>query len=283
VTTVAAGRSAVVQVRARFAGLSERRACKYLGTPLSSQRFRSVRTPDTAVRTRLKELAGQYVRWGLPMLLTLLRREGWIDNHKRIERIYKEEQLKVRRRKRKRVAVERRPVPVPTRVNECWAIDFMHDVFSTGRRYRIFNVLDLHGREGLSSESDTSLPSRRVVDLLDAIALERGSPERIVCDNGPEFRSRVFDAWAYEHGITIEFIQPGKPTQNPSVESFNGKMRNEWINAHWWRTIEEARQGNEEFRRIYNTVRPHRSLGNKTPAKFAAANRSQLKPQAVGT
>ena len=162
-------------------------------------------------------------------------------------------------------------------------MDFMHDVLSTGRRYRIFNVLDVHGREGLLSESDTSLPSRRVVDLLDEIALERGYPERIVCDNGPEFRSRVFDAWAYTHGITIDFIQPGKPTQNPFVESFNGKMRNEWINAHWWRTIDEARQGNEEFRGIYNTVRPHRSLGGKTPEEFAAAGRSQLKPQAVGT
>ena len=282
-TTVAARRAAVVEARAHFAGLSERRACRFVGAPVSSQRYRSVRRPDTPLREALKEVAGRYVRWGLPMLVTLLRRDGWLDNHKRIERIYGEEGLKVRRRKRKRVAVERQPMPTPSRINECWAMDFMSDVLSSGRRYRIFNVVDVLSHECLASFADTSLPSSRIVALLEEIALERGYPERVMCDNGPEFRSRAFDAWAYDHGITIAFIQPGKPVQNAFVESFNGKMRNEWLNAHWWRTITEAKAGSEEFRRIHNTIRPHRSLGKRTPEEFAAAERKLLKPQAVGT
>jgi len=250
---------------------------------LSSQRYRSVRRPDGELRERLRTLAGQYVRWGCPMMVTLLQREGWADNHKRIERIYREEGLKVRKRKRKRVAVERRPLPAPTAINECWAMDFMHDVLTTGRRYRIFNTVDVRSRECLTSESDTSLPAKRVIAVLDQVALDRGYPKRIVCDNGPEFRSRAFDAWAYEHGIAIEFIQPGKPVQNAHCESFNGKMRNEWINTHWWRTLTEAKQGNEEFRMLHNTVRPHRSLGKQTPEQFAAAVQQQSNLQAVTT
>ena len=282
-TTVAARRAAVGEARTRFAGLSERRACRFIGAPLSSHRYRSVRKPDTELRTRLCALAGEHVRWGFPTLLDLLEREGWTDNHKRVERIYKEEGLTVRRRKRKRVAVERHPMTAPSRVNECWAMDFMHDVLASGRHYRIFNVVDVRSRECLVCESDTSLPSKRVIQLLDEIGLDRGYPQRIVCDNGPEFRSRAFDAWAYEQGIMIAFIQPGKPVQNAFSESFNGKMRDQWLNAHWWRTIAEARQGNEEYRRLYNTVRPHRSLGKRTPVEFAAAERLQLISQAVGT
>jgi len=273
---VAARRAAVAQAPRRFAGLSERRACRFLGAPTSNHRYRSVRRPDTALRDALKEVAGRRARWGFPMLLTLLRREGWKDNHKPVERIYREEGLKVRRRKL--VAVERHPLPEPSQVNECWAIDFMSDVLSSGRRYRIFNVIDARNRESLVSESDTSLPSLRVIRLLDEITLERGYPQRIVCENGPDFRSRAFDAWAYEHGITMALIQPGKPVQNAFGESFNGKMRSEWLNGHCWRTVTDARQRNEEFRRIHNTIRPHRSFGNQTPEEFAPADRAQLRP-----
>jgi putative transposase len=283
VTTVAARRAAVVEARNRHAGLSERRACRYVGASASSHRYRSVRLPDAALRGRLRELASQYVRWGCPLLHLLLRREGWRVNHKRTERLYREEGLKVRRRRRKRVAVERKPFAMPSEANECWAMDFMSDALSTGRRYRIFNVVDVRTRECLVCESDTSLPAARVIDLLDEVAIERGYPRRIVCDNGPEFRSRVFDAWAYEHGVVVGFIQPGKPAQNAFGESFNGKMRNEWLKAHWWRTIAEARDGNEEFRRIHNTIRPHRSLGKMTPAEFAAADGSNINKQTVGT
>ena len=254
-----------------------------MGAPTSSHRYRSIRGSDEPLRGRLRELASQYVRWGCPLLHDMLYREGLVVNRKRTERIYREEGLKVRRRRRKRVSVARTPFVIPSAANECWAMDFMSDVLSTGRRYRIFNVLDVRTREGLVCESDTSLPAVRVVELLDQVAIDRGYPKRIVCDNGPEFRSRAFDAWAYEHGVTVAFIQPGKPAQNAFVESFNGKLRNEWLNVNWWRTIEEARQGNEEFRTIHNTIRPHRSLGRLTPAEFAAADGSKLNQQAVDT
>jgi putative transposase len=207
-------------------------------------------------------------------LHVLLEREGRRVNVKRVYRLYREEGLAVRRRKRKRVAVARAPQPTPTRLNESWAMDFMSDVLVGGRRYRILNVLERLSREDLASEVDTSLPAVRVIRVLDEIALERGYPARIVIDNGSEFRSAAVDAWAYEHGVALEFIQPGKPIQNAAVESFNGRMRDELLNQHWWRTLDEARRAVAAYREDYNRVRPHSALGNRTPEEFAATLRS---------
>lgn len=153
-------------------------------------------------------------------------------------------------------------------------MDFMSDVLVGGKRYRILNVVEALSREGLASEVDTSLPAPRVTRALDEIALERGYPARITIDNGSEFRSAALDAWAYEHGVMLEFIQPGKPMQNPFVESYNGRMRDELLNQHWWRTVAEARTAIEAHREDYNQVRPHSSLGDRTPAETAAALRS---------
>ncbi len=175
----------------------------------------------------------------------------------------------MRRRKRKRVAVARRPLATPQRVNECWAMDFMSDALASGRRYRVFNVVDVLSREGLAGEADTSLPAVRVTGVLDEIALLRGYPARIVVDNGPEFRSTQLDAWAYAHGVTLEFIQPGKPMQNAVMESYNGRMRDELLNLHWWRSIAEARDALDAYRQDFNEVRPHSALDNQTPSQFA--------------
>jgi putative transposase len=149
--------------------------------------------------------------------------------------------------------------------------------------FRIFNVVDDLSREGLASEVDTSFPARRVIQVLEEIALERGYPERIVCDNGPEFRSRVLDEWAYENGITLDFIQPGKPIQNPYVESFNGKMRDECLNVHWFADLDDARSMIEDWRKDYTQVRPHSSLGNRTPSEFAQALNIQLRLQELAS
>lgn len=219
-------------------------------------------------------LAIERVRWGYRRLHVLLKREGQQVNVKRVYRIYREEGLAVRRRKRKRVAVARAPQPAPTRLNERWAMDFMSDVLVGGRRYRILNVLERLSREALASEVDTSLPALRVIRVLEEIALERGYPCGITVDNGSEFRSSALDAWAYEHGVTLEFIQPGKPIQNATVESFNGRMRDELLNQHWWRTLDEARRAVAAYREDYNQVRPHSALGNQTPEGFASALRS---------
>jgi putative transposase len=213
----------------------------------------------------------------------LLRREGIKANHKAVYRLYREEGLAVRRRKRKRVSVPGRPMMVPQRVNERWSMDYMSDVLRGGRRIRIFNVVDDLSREGLASEVDTSLPAGRVIQALEEIALERGYPERIVCDNGPEFRSRLVDEWAYEHAVSLDFIQPGKPIQNPFVESFNGKMRDECLNVHWFGDLAEARLLIEAWRRDYTQVRPHSSLGNRTPSEFAQAFSIQIGLQGLAS
>lgn len=262
-----------MEARLHHAGLSERRACRFFGHPPSSQRYRSRRPAQDELRSRLRDLAIERVRWGYRRLHLLLEREGRTVNVKRVYRLYREEGLAVRRRKRKRVAVPRAPQPAPTRLNERWTMDFMSDVLAGGRRYRILNVVERLTREALASEVDTSLPALRVIRALDEIALERGYPEGIVVDNGTEFRSMALDAWAYEHGVTLEFIQPGKPIQNAVVESFNGRMRDELLNQHWWRTIDEARRAVAAYREDYNHVRPHSGLGNRTPAECAATLR----------
>lgn len=266
---VADRRAAVT--KALEAGLSQRRSCWLVGLERKTFRYRSRRPRREDLRLRLRSLAEERVRWGYRRLHVLLRREGIQANHKAVYRLYREEGLAVRRRKRKRVAVPRRPMVLPQRVNERWSMDYMSDVLRSGRRIRIFNVVDDLSREGLRSDVDTSFPARRVIQVLEELALERGYPERIVCDNGPEFRSQALDTWAYERGVQLDFIQPGKPVQNPFVESFNGKMRDECLNVHWFADLGEARRLIEDWRQDYTQVRPHSSLGNRTPSEFAEA------------
>jgi putative transposase len=226
-------------------------------------------------------LALERVRWGYRRLHLLLRREGVQVNIKRTYRLYREEGLAVRRRKRKRVAVPRQPMVTPQRVNECWAMDFMSDSLASGRRYRVFNVVDMLSREGLAGEVDTSLPAVRVIGVLEEIALVRGYPARIILDNGPEFRSTRLDAWAYEHKVALEFIQPGKPIQNAVMESYNGRMRDELLNQHWWRSVAEARDAVDAYRQDFNDVRPHSALDNRTPSEFARRYTETLNSQRI--
>ena len=263
--------------------MSQRRACAVLDAPLSSQRYRSRRAPQEGLRQRLRELAVERVRWGYRRLHIVLQREGIAVNHKRLYRLYREEGLAVRRRKRKRVAVARQPMTPPTRFNECWAMDYMSDSLASGRRFRIFNVVDALSREGLAVTVDTSLPAVRVIQALEEIALLRGYPARITVDNGPEFRSRAMDAWAYEHHVTLDFIQPGKPIQNAVIESYNGRMRDELLNQHWWRSIAEARDAIDAYREDFNEVRPHSALNNQTPGEFARRYAATLNLQRLAS
>jgi len=260
-------------VTARF-GLSLRRACRLVGLWRSTQQYRPHRADDSALRGRLRELAEQRRRFGAPRLHVLLRREGWTVNHKRTERLYRAEGLALRRKRhRKRAAGVRVLLPRPTRPTERWSMDFLHDRLEDGRRFRVLTMVDDYSRECPALVADTSLTGARVVQVLERLADTSGLPALITVDNGPEFAGSALDAWAYRRGIQLYFIEPGHPTQNAYVESFNGKIRDECLNEHWFTTLEEARCLIEAWRQDYNTVRPHSSLGDLTPAEFAKAER----------
>ncbi|MBZ0254056.1 MAG: IS3 family transposase, partial [Candidatus Methylomirabilis sp.] len=253
-------------------GLSERRGCRLLGLGRSVKRHRSRRGDDGTVRARLRELALERPRFGYRRLHLLLRREGVGVNHKRVWRLYREEGLKVRRRGRKRVRSEgRAPSREATRANERWSMDFMADALADGRRVRTLNLVDDYTRECLWIEVGPSIPGARVVQLLEHLRESRGLPEELTVDNGPEFTCRMMDAWAYERGVTLRFIDPGKPAQNAYIESFNGKFRDECLNEHWFLGVEDAREKIGLWREDYNGARPHTSLGGATPAEFAKA------------
>jgi putative transposase len=197
-------------------------------------------------------------------------------NHKRVERLYREEKLMLKRRRRKGVAHARVPAPLPARLNERWSMDFMSDALADGRKLRLFNVVDDFSREALAMEVDTSITALRVTRVLDRIARERGGyPNAIVMDNGPEFTSRELDQWAHRHGVRLDFIDRGKPVQNCFVESFNGRVREECLDLHWFIDLDDARRTMASWKREYNEERGHGSLGKMTPSAFAKRARDR--------
>ena len=274
VTTEA--RRTVVTYVERSADISERRACRYTGVHRALCRYAARRPDDCALLKRMKKLAAERPRWGVPRLVWRLHRDGWPDNHKRIERIYREEGLAVRRRSKKRVARPRVIKPTVTSPNERWSMDFVRDTLADGRVFRAFTLVDDCTRECPVIEVDTSLSGERVVRVLDRVAITRGLPTSIVCDNGPEFVSRALDEWAHRRGVALLFIRPGHPVENCYVESFNGKLRDECLNQHWFLSLADARLKIEAWREEYNTARPHRGLAQSTPLEFAGRIQREL-------
>ena len=258
--------------------LSERRSCTLIGISASSLRYRPRRLQVNGLAERMLALARERPRYGYRRLHVLLRREGFEVNHKRVHRLYRREGLMVRRRLRKRLTrAARAPRPLPSRANERWSLDFVSDQLADGRVFRTLNVVDDFTRECRAIEVDTSLSGARVARVLEAASLEYGRPSVLVSDNGPEFISKALDAWAYRNRVELHFIQPGKPTQNAFVESFNGRFRDECLNEHWFESLNEARAVIEEWRSDYNGYRPHSSLGDITPEEFAqVAERTAL-------
>ena len=268
----AAFRLAVGLVMKEF-DLSLRRACRVLGFNRSSWHYQSRRVEPKGLLTRLRALASKRPRWGYRMLHLMLRREGHAINHKRVYRLYKMEGLAVRQKLRKRMAaIARTVLPAPSAPNERWSMDFVSDVTAAGRRFRIFAVVDDFTREVLTLVVDTSIGGLGVCRELALIAAVRGLPKLIVMDNGPEFTGKALDAWAYQVGVKLHFIRPGKPVENAYVESFNGKLRNECLNQHWFLDLDDARRIIEAWRIDFNEVRPHSSLDGMTPKEYAAAN-----------
>ena len=270
-----ARREAVRFVQERFA-VSQRRACGLAGIQPSTIRYRPRARDDAPLRLRLAELARERSRFGYRRLHVLLRREGFAVNHKKVLRLYQLASLNLRRQKRKRMPSLARGVPaLPTRPNECWALDFVSDTLAWGRRIRCLTVVDCFTRESPAIEVDTSLPGERVVRVLEHLAVQRGFPETVLMDNGPELTSRVLDQWAYAHGVQLRFIDPGKPIQNAFIESFNGRFRDECLNQHWFVNLAQARHIVDAWRLDYNRARPHSSLGYLTPDEFAAQIQSR--------
>ena len=259
---------------------SERRACRLMMLAVTTYRYRSQRT-DEPLRTKLVQLAREKPRFGYRRLHVLLRRSGERVNHKRLHRIYCEAGLRIRRKKRKHCVREGKPLVARTSANQEWALDFAHDAVACGRAIRVLSVMDAYTGECLALEVDTSFASRRVTRVLEQIVNERGVPQAIRCDNGPELTSRHFLAWCVERKIELLHIQPGKPTQNAHVESFHARLREECLHVSWFQNLFDARRKIAAWRKEYNQERPHSSLGYKTPSEFAALqaasfNRAEL-------
>jgi putative transposase len=268
--TPAARREAVAVLRERLE-VSERRACTMIGICRMTLRYRSRRPHDGVLRERMKALAHERRRFGYRRLHVLLRREGYVVNHKRLFRLYREERLTVRRRGgRKRAIGTRAPMALPVRPNDRWSLDFVSDQLLDGRRFRILAVVDDCTRECLSLVADTSLSGMRVTRELDRLVAQRGKPRTIISDNGTELTSNAILTWADQRRVGWHYIAPGKPVQNAFIESFNGRLRDELLNETLFRSLPHARATLQGWRRDYNTDRPHSRLGWLTPAVYAA-------------
>ena len=282
--TPAVKREAVAHLR-KAHEMSERRACQAIGCDRMTVRYRSRRPDDAPLRERLRALAQERRRFGYRRLILYLRAEGFVVNHKRLFRIYREEKLMVRKRGgRKRAVGTRAPMLVPTRPDERWSLDFVSDQFANGRRFRILTVVDDCTRECLAAVADTSLSGVRVARELDQIIARRGQPRMIVSDNGTELTSNAIIAWAIERQVDWHYIAPGKPTQNAFIESFNGRLRDEFLNDTLFTSLIHARFALQDWCEDYNTARVHSRIGWLAPAVYAAqfAPRRAEAPRRVG-
>jgi putative transposase len=266
----AAKREAVAHLR-NVLQMSERRACTLVAADRKMIRYRSRRPPDVELRARLRELANRRRRFGYRRLFILLRDQGEPSGVNRIYRLYREEGLTVRKRKARRRAVgTRTPILVEAKVNARWSLDFVHDQFARGRRFRILNIVDDVTRECLAAIPDTSISGRRVARELAVLIERRGKPGLIVSDNGTEFTSNAMFAWTRDNKISWHFVAPGEPTQNGFCESFNGRMRDELLNESLFMGLDHARERIANWIADYNQRRPHSALGYMTPAAYAA-------------
>jgi putative transposase len=225
---------------------------------------------NVALRVRIRELAAQRRRFGAFRIWRMLRRQKWPVNIKRVERIYREEELSLRlKRRKKQAAAARVPLPAPTAPNQVWSMDFVWDTLRSGRRLKILTIVDDFTRECLAIEVDFGLNGKRVVQILDRLFEARGKAAALRMDNGPEFTGNAMDGWAYDNGVQLDFIRPGKPNENAFIESFNGRLREECLNDNQFLTLVEAQTIIEAWRKDYNEERPHSSLDGLTPSEFA--------------
>lgn len=253
--------------------MSERKACRLVGLSRSTMRYECCdHSEDDMIKERMQAIAGKWKRFGYRRINTMLMREGIEINHKRAYRLYKEAGLSLKR-KTKRRTYEKRGMPDRSNVispNDRWSMDFVSDTTRNGNKIRIFALLDEVTRECLDIEVETSIGGQQVTRYLNKAILFYGKPREILSDNGPEFTSNALNSWAYDKKIDHIFTDPGRPMQNGYIESFNGRLRDECLNQHWFKNIADAREKITKWRIEYNTERPHSSLGNMTPEEYAA-------------
>lgn len=259
-------------------GLTERQACRLVTLWRSSFRYRSRRPDDAELRQKMREIAEKRRRFGSPRIAVMLKRAGWKVNHKKVERIYAQEGLALRRRKRRKKFVGPRvPLPVPSGPNQHLSMDFVHDRLINGRKIRALTIVDNFSRESPALEVDTSIGGRRVVRVLERLVERNGAPDAITIDNGTEFDGKAMDEWAFKWKVRLDFIRPGKPNENAFAESFNGKFRDECLNENLFETLDHARKVIEDWRIDYNEERPHSSLEDMTPKEFLERHYAKLK------
>jgi putative transposase len=271
-------RTVVSFVQQEF-GLSERRACQLIEQPRASHRYEHRRRTVPRLLERLVALAEKRRRFGYPRLHLLLRREGFQVSRKLVYRLYRDAGLKLRtKRKKSRSAELRRPILDAHWSNDRWSMDFVSDTLGDGRCFRALTIVDDFTKLCPAIEVDTSISGVRVTRVLDRAIQLRGQPQVIVVDNGPEFRSKALDAWAKGRGIHLHWIDPGKPTQNAYIESFNGRFRDECLNQHSFLGLDDARALIEGWRDDYNRIRPHTSLGGASPEEFILSLAGRMRP-----
>lgn len=252
--------------------VSERRTCRVMAVDCSSYRYKPMgdSAAQVALRIRIRDLSAARIRYGYRRLHVLLKREGWHVNHKRIYRLYSQEGLSLRLKSRKKRVSTLRPSRIQAQTpNEHWSMDFVADQLADGRRFRMLTVVDNVSRVSPAIRAERSIGGEKVVEVLEeAVQKQNGiCPKVISVDNGPEFTPKALDEWAHRRGVKLQFSRPATPTDNPYIESFNGRLREECLNQHWFESLEEVRGILEKWRMEYNTERPHSALGNRTPTE----------------
>ena len=251
-------------------GLSERHALRVVGMSASAYRYQPAPDQDQDLRDQIVALAHRHRRYGAGMIYLKLRQAGQRVNHKRVDRLYAEAGLQVRRRRRKKVPVaDRQPLGRPLSANQVWSMDFVFDRTAEGRVIKCLTVVDDATHEAVAIVPERAIGGHALMRILDRLALERGLPQAIRTDNGKEFCGRAMLTWAHARGVRLFLIEPGKPNQNAYIESFNGRLRDECLNEHWFVSLAHARAVIEAWRREYNEERPKKSLGGLTPSAYA--------------
>jgi putative transposase len=258
-------------------GLSERRGLRVIGMRASALRYQPRPDRNGPLRDRIVALAQRYRRYGASMIYLKLRQAGELVNHKRVERLYTLQQLQVRRRRRKKIPVsERQPLVRPGAANEVWSVDFVFDRIASGRALKCLTIVDDATHESIAVVTEHSMGGNHLTRVLDGICAQRGKPAVIRSDNGKEFTGKAMLNWSHRNGVALRLIEPGKPNQNAYIESFNGRLRDECLNEHWFTSLAHARVVIESWRREYNEERPKAVLDGLTPAEYARRLREKL-------